>query len=295
MLKEAIEKMMQLLLKGNIKYCPGDGSAGLKKAEERFTPLIDSNSHRFAELVIPLSGNAALKTGTKIINLTPGKIWFVRPHQEHCEGYVGKFSPAKLLWVDILASGPLFFISEHVLQDKQPQLLINRRFMASLPQARQLMMDGCAPDLPGNPIPQARFLSNILAACINAISEIEQTPEPTPTSVQQKVIEKTEEYINQHYTENIDIAELSEIAGYTPNYLGFLFKRKTGQAIHQYILQRRLNRAIALLKTGRHQVNEVADIVGYDDPLYFSRLFKRKIGKSPTEFLAKTKENRGNI
>lgn len=52
----------------------------------------------------------------------------------------------------------------------------------------------------------------------------------------------------------------------------------------QYILSIRISSAQSLLETTEYNIAEIAAIVGYDDPLYFSRLFKKQIGVSPSEF-----------
>lgn len=51
-----------------------------------------------------------------------------------------------------------------------------------------------------------------------------------------------------------------------------------------YILSLRISNAQTLLKSTNYNVTEIADIVGYDNPLYFSRLFKKQSGMSPSEF-----------
>ena len=52
----------------------------------------------------------------------------------------------------------------------------------------------------------------------------------------------------------------------------------------QYILSIRIANAQNLLETTAYTVSEIAAIVGYDNPLYFSRLFKKQLGMSPTEY-----------
>ena len=52
----------------------------------------------------------------------------------------------------------------------------------------------------------------------------------------------------------------------------------------QYILSLRISNAQTLLESTNYNVTEIADIVGYDNPLYFSRIFKKQSGMSPSEF-----------
>ena len=52
----------------------------------------------------------------------------------------------------------------------------------------------------------------------------------------------------------------------------------------QYILSIRINNAVSLLETTDYNVTEISNIVGYDNPLYFSRIFKKQKGVSPSEY-----------
>ena len=62
------------------------------------------------------------------------------------------------------------------------------------------------------------------------------------------------------------------------------FKQVTNQSPMQYILSIRIANAVSLLETTDYNVTEISTIVGYDNPLYFSRIFRKQKGISPTEY-----------
>lgn len=62
------------------------------------------------------------------------------------------------------------------------------------------------------------------------------------------------------------------------------FKQVTAKSPMQYILTTRVNNAVSLLETTDYQVAEISAIVGYENPLYFSRIFKKQKGLSPSEY-----------
>ena len=68
------------------------------------------------------------------------------------------------------------------------------------------------------------------------------------------------------------------------------FKEFIGFTPMQYILSLRITNAQNLLQNTEYNVTEIADIVGYDNPLYFSRLFKKQSGISPSEFRKKVRK-----
>ncbi len=63
------------------------------------------------------------------------------------------------------------------------------------------------------------------------------------------------------------------------------FAEQTGVSLHQYRLAQRIARAKVLLRSRRFSIEDVATQVGFSDPLYFSRFFKKRVGVPPTEFL----------
>lgn len=102
-------------------------------------------------------------------------------------------------------------------------------------------------------------------------------------STSQRQIEETIAYIDYHYPQPITIEELSQRVGYHRSHLCKLFKQITGLSPLSYLIKVRLEQAQLLL--AQHiPVNQVALAVGFSDPLYFSKLFKRHYGMSPTQY-----------
>ena len=67
------------------------------------------------------------------------------------------------------------------------------------------------------------------------------------------------------------------------------FKQYTGTTPMRYIVSLRITNAQVLLETTDYNVTEIGNIVGYDNPLYFSRIFKKQKGVSPSEYRAQLK------
>lgn len=84
-----------------------------------------------------------------------------------------------------------------------------------------------------------------------------------------------------------DVDSLAALIGVTPQHLGRLFRRSLGQPPLEYLARLRLNRALQLLvERPDLRVHEVGAAVGYPDPNYFIRLFRRREGRTPGEFRA---------
>lgn len=93
-------------------------------------------------------------------------------------------------------------------------------------------------------------------------------------------------YMIDHYNEDIDLNELTRMFGYSYSSFRKQFKARTGVSPHLYIIDLRMNRAVDLLRSNRYTVSEVAFMVGYEDSSYFTRLFRKHKGCTPSAFLS---------
>lgn len=92
------------------------------------------------------------------------------------------------------------------------------------------------------------------------------------------------EYINAHYTENIQTEDLADISGYSLSHFRRLFKSLTGKTISLYVQTLRIQEACNLLKNKELSVEQIAKVVGYSDMKHFYAVFKRITGKLPKNF-----------
>ena len=95
------------------------------------------------------------------------------------------------------------------------------------------------------------------------------------------------DYIANHCHEKITTAILAQICHLNENYLCALFKSKMGITIGDYINNFRVEKATVLLKNTNFSITDIASQVGFDDPGYFTRVFKKHTGVTPREFRKK--------
>ena len=97
-------------------------------------------------------------------------------------------------------------------------------------------------------------------------------------------IDKAISYFSEHYNEPISIDDYAEQNHVSASWFIRNFRLYAGITPKQFILQKRIYNAEALLQNTQYNINEIAQIVGYDNPLYFSRIFKKATGVSPKRF-----------
>ncbi|MEA4890632.1 MAG: AraC family transcriptional regulator [Clostridiaceae bacterium] len=90
------------------------------------------------------------------------------------------------------------------------------------------------------------------------------------------------DHLEQHYQENLTLAELSSLAGLSRYRFCHLFKEMTGRTPVEYLNQLRVRQAGRLLLDGRHNISEIAGLCGFSDANYFSRVFKQYQKASPS-------------
>ena len=105
-------------------------------------------------------------------------------------------------------------------------------------------------------------------------------------------VETAKHIIKYNYNTDLTLTKLAGILNLNATYLSRLFKEKTGLSPKQYILQIRIERAKEFLATTEYSIKEISNSVGFPDPLYFSRLFKKYEQCSPLEYRKKVCESR---
>ncbi|MBU3113274.1 response regulator [Clostridium lacusfryxellense] len=99
-----------------------------------------------------------------------------------------------------------------------------------------------------------------------------------------KIINIAMNYVNEHYSEDIKIQDITKGIYITPNYFSTVFKEEVGETFVDWLNSFRVEKAKALLKDIKLKTYEVAEKVGYNDYKYFSTVFKKYTGFTPKEF-----------
>jgi AraC family transcriptional regulator len=92
------------------------------------------------------------------------------------------------------------------------------------------------------------------------------------------------EYIHANASGNISLAAMARIAEVTPHHLASLFTKETGLSPHQYVLRVRIERAKIHLKDDSLSIAEVSRLIGFRTQEHFTKVFRRVVGLTPSEF-----------
>ncbi len=129
--------------------------------------------------------------------------------------------------------------------------------------------------------------------CIGYIYElfhhmISATPPNTPEIIhansELKYIKMVIDYISHKYSEPIHITDIADYCSLDRSYLSKIFKTATNYSPQEYLIRYRLKKAKQLLKDTDIPIQHVAYAVGYNDPFSFSKIFKKELGITPSEY-----------
>jgi len=97
-------------------------------------------------------------------------------------------------------------------------------------------------------------------------------------------------YILDTFTQNPSLKEISDRLGISLTYASLIFKRATGSTFRDYIIRLRIEKACDLIRTGEKTVAEISELVGYSDPAFFYKSFKKHLGISPLRYKRLSKD-----
>lgn len=92
-------------------------------------------------------------------------------------------------------------------------------------------------------------------------------------------------YIEEHYTKKVTVQDIADSIEKSPTYVHNLFKKEMNQTINQYINKLRIQKSIFLMQNGNDHIYSIALEVGYSDYKYFTTVFKKYTGETPSGFI----------
>lgn len=104
------------------------------------------------------------------------------------------------------------------------------------------------------------------------------------TDKNELLITKIKTYINEHLSEPLTLTAISRLVNYNETYVSRLFKQLTGMGLSEYISNKRIENAKLLLSTTTEPIQNIATLTGFDTAQYFSIVFKKTTGVSPSEY-----------
>lgn len=127
--------------------------------------------------------------------------------------------------------------------------------------------------------PHYREMAELLLLFSRALPGENERADPRAQGIGQ-VIER----IHRDYRQPLSVQDYADMLGVGVCWFIRIFKEQTGVPPHHFLTDVRISKAQELLGSSAYTVGEIAELVGYDNPLYFSRIFRKKTGVSPQQY-----------
>lgn len=229
------------------------------------------------QLIFIEKGTGEIEIDSRHYPVQPGDLIWIRPNQLHrsVEENPGYFELIEILW----------YFRDGIQPDLRMPPVIHLASDAEIIQDLQRLVREALLKLPHYRLQMRLLLAEILVQLERTAPPVESQNEQWEDSPCTQKIKKIIEQIHLNYQKNWQLEDLAQIGGCSSHYLCRIFRETTNYTPIHYLIKIRLDIAIDLLKNSDYTVSEIAEMVGFSDVYYFSRLFKKWLGKSPRHFV----------
>lgn len=127
-------------------------------------------------------------------------------------------------------------------------------------------------------------LSSKISGLLKEKNQIEHIQLLETLNKEDHLVDKIMEYIHLHYSEKIFLSDIADVLNYSESLLSKRFRRVTQMTFNEYLNRFRIQKSIEYMKKGTYGLTEISDICGFSDYKYFSTVFKKYTGYTPSQF-----------
>lgn len=264
------------------------------------TPVA-AHKHDYIEIALITKGSCVHKYHNSELTLIPGDVFIVAPHEEHSYAissdvtiYNCQFYP-EALGEDWRSINKISGIYEMLMVEPLYRTEVNLQEILHLQPAEISSTESILTKMleeqemqAGYHLAQKAYLLMLLCS-LGRVWENQSKSKVYKFNVNGKrqILAEGLRHLENNITDDLNISDLALKACMSPHYFRKVFKEVTGLTPVDYINKLRINKAVQQLKENRCTVAEIAEMVGIYDINYFSRLFRKNMGCSPTEFRKK--------
>ena len=232
------------------------------------------------QLLYIASGKAHFYFSGKEEILSAGHMVLYRPKEEQRYYYYGAEQP-EIYWVHFTGNNVKNILRKYGIADDVHTIFTGtsleyKRIYISMIQELQMCKNDYEELL-------VHYFSELLIMIHRIIVE---KPKKKNVVLMQEM-DQAVQYFQEHYNKPLSIKEYAATHNLSEGWFIQNFKQYTNSTPAQYLLSLRIHNAKVLLESTNYNVTEISNIIGYENPLYFSRIFKKQTGFSPSEYRKK--------
>ena len=254
--------------------------------------VFDGESHDFWEMVYVDKGQVRVRCDDNEITLGQGEIIFHRPNEFHAIRALD--SAPNFFVISFTCTSPAmhFFEGYHTHLDNTLKPFISSIIHESDntyvipkndPALHPLVIREGAP-IGGEQLIKT-YLEQLLIFLIRKMTRKGQADVfPAKEEMENHLVIAIKDFVNKRVEERFRVSDVCAALGYSKSYLCKLFHDQTGHTVANYALRTKIKKAKQLIRDNDMNFTEISDLLAFDNPQYFSRVFKRITGMTPSEF-----------
>jgi AraC family transcriptional regulator, L-rhamnose operon transcriptional activator RhaR len=270
-----------------------EGSLPIRLLRINQQETMDFHDHAFHELVIILNGEGEHVAGDERYKISAGDVFLLKPGTAHGYRDTLGLELVNVLYLPEKLNLPLYDLANspgyHAFFDLEPAMRAQHGFRSKL-QVSNKQLDSLKALVKKleheESIKSPGRLFRMAAILMQLIGQVSEYYSGTDAPNRAEVLRlgKVISYIETRYAKPLSLDALAKRAAMSPSTLHRAFTSSMGESPINYLITVRLDRAKELLKDTNLSITEISSRVGFRDSNYFSRIFKKKQGKSPREF-----------
>lgn len=235
-------------------------------------------------LVYFLKGKGTLRTEGKTFQLREKDLYLLYPDVIHAY-WTDPEDLIEMYWIGFHGADVPFLVKEARFRPEEPVFHTdgNENIACII---RQMILDS-ANNRPANFLALCGGLYRLFGEMIG----VRTSNEPWKECGRElsDIVNEAQNFINIHYPQPISVADVADHLGVSRATLSARFRAELGKTPGEYLIYVRLQQAKNLLEHTNYAIAEVAHSTGYPDPLYFSKVFSKEYGISPSEYRKKNR------
>ena len=247
--------------------------------------------HNFWEMVYVDSGIVEINTDEKFLVLKQGDIIFHKPDEFHTLNANKKTAANVFVTSFVCSSESIHFFDEKTMSvpsklKKHISSIIEEYQETFYPMKAQVTRLSIK-DNP--PIGSQQMIKTYLEQFLILLIRHEQDKRnlkvfPSKESMENHLVSEMMKWIDSNIYNDISISQICNELNYSRAYLSKIFKQETDYTILEYILQQKIKQAKKLIREKNMNFTQISDKLSFDNPHYFSRVFKRVTNMTPSEY-----------
>ena len=229
-------------------------------------------------LILCMDGTGWYQFDDKIEAVYPHEALFIPRDTPHIYG-ASDTDPWSIHWVHF--AGRLADYYMHLLPQGQPKIMVDAQTVERLVE----LFRACSESFEASFVLQRMiFAAQTLHHLLAYLFFSNRSFSPTLQTSSFHNLDTTIALLHQNVKKNLTLDEMAAHAGLSTSHFSRLFREQTGYSPIDYFIHLKMQHACMLLILSRKTIREIGFEIGYDDPYYFSRIFKKVVGMSPKQY-----------